>query len=371
MITIQGKATKEGFAIATAAKVDTKNGINGVSPVLLQQGINALKRNLIPRDYPEAAMACDTLVMGMSLKIPGVNTVAIAAESDAQVPGLESSVPCVIGLTGLLDSLCDGDILIVDGNKGIVHIDPDPKTLAHYQQIEVAHEHAHKLFIASEHIPARTQTGEVVYIYGCVGSEAELLEALDGGADALCVDARDQRPDEFYLAVLHAAAGKQVIFEVGWADDVLLRAVMNFAAPNQVSLVFPLVDFDMRSLEAQLVIQNLTEEALLRDIEPPQVLFGAFARDDEVLHGNNVEEPARQVIDLRKSSLVESADKLSDILPVWIGDRDAGDVVLVMGDRIRALENLIKAGARSIAIDPKLVGAAKFVVKSVGLEENI
>ena len=125
MVTLEGRAGHEGVAVAVGAVVDAEIGIRGVSPVLLQEGIRAVMRPLPVEDCPEAIIACDDLAVGASLRIPGVVTVGIAAES-GDTAGLTVEVPCVVGVPDLLKSISEGDLLVVDGNKGIVCVDPDP-----------------------------------------------------------------------------------------------------------------------------------------------------------------------------------------------------------------------------------------------------
>ena len=70
----------------------------------------------------------------------------IAAQADVDIPGLPVEVPCVIGLPNLLRSISDGDILIVDGNRGVVFVNPDPETLIDYQCVPTSSARPHTPF---------------------------------------------------------------------------------------------------------------------------------------------------------------------------------------------------------------------------------
>jgi len=271
MITIQGKARNDGIAIATAALVDARSGINAVSPALLQEGLNAIKRQLGPADYPEAVVACDTLAIGVSVRIPGVSAVGIAAQSEVDTPGLQVDLPCVIGLPDLLQSISHGDIIIVDGEKGVVYVDPDPQTLIRYQQLEDRRTSRSAVFVASEHIPARTQTGETVFVHALVCAESDLPQALDAGADALIVEYEAGGNLDLYAATLRAAAGKPTAFETHVAELDFLRAVMQYAAPLQVSVLLPLAEHDALAAELMAALETCATEAFLRDLDPPCV----------------------------------------------------------------------------------------------------
>lgn len=212
MVTIEGNAKKPGIAIAVAAIFDTLKGIGGVSPALLQEGVNALKRGAALDDFPEAIVITDNLALGIALKIPGIQIIGLAAQAGDEIPTIELDVPCVTGLPDLLRSVSEGDLVIVDGNNGIVHIDPDPQTISRYQQIDESTEARITVFISSEHIPARTQAGEIVYVYAIVTSKTDLARALDEGADGLLVNATGA-PEEFTNRVAAAAGGKPVALE--------------------------------------------------------------------------------------------------------------------------------------------------------------
>ena len=102
MITIEGNAARRGVAIAVTTIVDTLKGISGISPVLLQEGVNALRRGAEPNDFPEVVVFTDSLAIGAAVRIPGVRTIGIAAQSAEMTPGIEPDIPCVTGLPDLL-----------------------------------------------------------------------------------------------------------------------------------------------------------------------------------------------------------------------------------------------------------------------------
>lgn len=352
MITLEGIAKQPGVAIAVAAIVDAKNGINAISPALLMSGISSLRNGLRPADYPEAVLACDTLALGATMRIPGINIIGIAAESDSDVPDLPVEAPCVIGVTDLLSSINEGDILIVDGYKGVVHIDPDPPTLIHYQQAE---EHRHlreKVFISSEHIPARTQSGETVYVYARMSDESQLAAALSAGADGLVLDLRTNREDLGKLSdcVLREAAGKPVAFVVGLGCEQILRAVMEYCTPGQVTLVSE--NADMLASQVDAALDQIVLEALQLDVEAPQVNLGSFASAGacDLTNGPPI--------------VVECADDEPDLPEV------CEDTVVVIGERIDAIEKMVDAGVRRIAVEPDTVSRVKYRIRLIGMEDE-
>ncbi|MGI6295309.1 MAG: hypothetical protein ACOX3G_04410 [Armatimonadota bacterium] len=337
MKTLEGIAKHPGAAIAIVAQVDSKTGINGLPSSLLMEGISALRKGTAPADYPEAILACDTLQFGATVRIPGITLVGIVAESPADVEyGL--NIPCVVGAVGLLQSVNEGDILIVDGNKGRVHIDPDPSTLIHYQHAEEQRNLREKVFISSEHIPARTQTGEVIYVYAVVANQSQLIEALNSGADGIFVDLRsvDADPEALAATVLREVAGKPVYFVVEYGCEEVLRAAMTYCTPSQLTLVS--TNPDLLSSQVDYALDRIVLEALQLDIDPPEVELGSY-RDagDEAQNRDRV---------------VDCRDGLCSVDP-------NEPVVAIVGEQMGLIDSVIRAGARRIAVDRRFVGRAK------------
>ncbi len=365
MNTIEGTAKQPGIAIAVAAVVDARRGINAVSPALLQEGISALMRAAKPADYPEAIIACDSLAVGTITRIPGISTAGIAAESDTDVPGIDIETPCVIGLTDLLRSISEGDILIVDGYRGEVHIDPDPQTVMHYQQAQERRNMREKVFITSEHIPARTQSGETVLVYAQLSKKGDrhlldscsekvsvtfLETALEAGADGLLVDARGMADVGGVSGeILREAAGKPVVLVVDMHVMDVLRAAMAYCAPGQVTLVGD--DSEHLASQVESAMDIIVLEALQLDIEAPDVKVGGIA------HAGMCDPNDPSLI------AIDAADCGIEDLPQMREER-----IVIIGGRLKAIEPLVKAGVRRIAVEPELVGDAKYAIRSIAPE---
>lgn len=351
MQTLEGIAKQPGIAIAVAAVVDAKLGINGVSPALLLTGISALRSSLVPSDYPEAIVACDSLALGAVMRIPGINTIGIAAESDTDAPGLEIEAPCVLGVADLLKSISEGDILIVDGYRGEVHIDPDPQTIVHYQQAEERRNLREKVFINSEHIPARTQAGETVLVYARLSGASRLDEALDAGADGLLVDARGIGDMSGVSGeILREAAGKPVVFVVEMGCAEILRAVMAYCTPGQVTLVS--ADADLLASQVESAMDQIVLEALQLDIDAPDVKIGGIAHAGAC----DPKDPTLLAIDAAACD-IEGLPRMSQ------------DAIVVVGDRLKAIAPLVEAGVRRVAVEPDIVGEAKYAIRSIASED--
>lgn len=371
MITLQGTPRVQGIAIAVAAVVDIRRGIDGVSPELLQSGIDALRKGLDPVDFPEAVVACDNLAFGGSFRVPGVRTIGIAVQSGGDSPGLEVDMPCVVEVENLLKSISDGDIMIIDGDKGIVHIDPDPPTLIHYQHILEKRVAPPRIFITSEHLPAKMQSGEVVNVYACVSNQAELTLALDAGADGFLVDVRGSEFEfgRLYPELLSMATGKPAAFAAEFAPRDLLHAAMRHAAPWQVTLLLSQDNVEESFNAAVAELEAVTTEAFLDDLQPPQIGMGVFASDPLSLVPDGLHDISWLFVDLRRFDFSGGADHLRAQALMWMNGRQPEQVVAVIGEYLEMIGVVVNAGARNVAVTPNMVTAAKYHIRSIGLEE--
>ena len=366
MITIEGKAKHEGIAVAVAAAVNSMTGINGVAPHILEDGIRSVKKGLIREDYPEVVVACDNIAMGISLRIPGINTIGIAAEADMDIPGLEADVPCVIGLPKLLELVSQGDLMVIDGNRGVVYIDPDPGILIDYQRMEDERMSRGKVFIASEHIPARTQTGETVYVYAHIANEGEVDQALDEGADGLMVDLRSADDDivNYAKALIRAAPGKPIAFVVDFPVRDLLETAARYSAPGQATIMLPLSKFEYLMPDIDPILADIED-----DLDQARVNIGVVLSEAE--YDPNKFATCHVAIDLRKSPTLKEkkAPELGLRLKHLGCERDAEFVVLMIGNHIDAIEPLVRAGVRSVAVAPGKVEASKYAIRSMGIAD--
>ncbi|MEX2444372.1 MAG: phosphoenolpyruvate--protein phosphotransferase [Alkalispirochaeta sp.] len=94
-------------------------------------------------------------------------------------------IPAVLGLSRITRALSGGEQIIVDGNQGVVIVDPDPETLERYNRLQGEwHEHEVELMRLND-LPAETKDGKLIWLKGNI----EISEEVDGvashGADGI------------------------------------------------------------------------------------------------------------------------------------------------------------------------------------------
>ncbi|MEO1535153.1 MAG: phosphoenolpyruvate-utilizing N-terminal domain-containing protein, partial [Planctomycetota bacterium] len=94
-------------------------------------------------------------------------------------------IPAVVGLERLSESLADGTVVIIDGNRGIVIVEPDADTIEEY----LAHQERRQLFQMSLREAADlepiTRDGVAVQILGNIEFAHEIDRVLEVGAEGV------------------------------------------------------------------------------------------------------------------------------------------------------------------------------------------
>jgi len=128
--------------------------------------------------------ASDTVSMDRD-RLLGFVTELGGREAHAAILARALGVPAVIGARGVLSSARTGDMLIVDGERGIVIIDPAPDVIEDYRGRK--RERADHLADLGTTIdqPARTSDGVRIQLLANVGSIDDAIEARRLGADGV------------------------------------------------------------------------------------------------------------------------------------------------------------------------------------------
>jgi len=266
------------------------------SPVLL------LAHNLTPS---ETANLDRKYIRGFVTEIggPGGHT-AIVAEA------LE--IPAVVGTGAFLTDVSGGDTVIIDGDKGLVIIQPDEETLARYRHKgEKIRTLAAQLETLRD-LPAETADGVHVRLMGNIEFPDEVGHCIDRGADGIGLYRTEflylksnKLPTEAvhydaYSEVIRAMDGRPVTirsFDLG-ADKLpqavgvdnernpflglrsirlalrdlplfrtQLRAVLRASALGEVRLMFPLISTLLELRQAKMVLADVREDLAEHEIE--------------------------------------------------------------------------------------------------------
>jgi phosphotransferase system enzyme I (PtsI) len=94
-------------------------------------------------------------------------------------------LPAVVGMGALVGEVEDGDLLIVDGNKGLVVVNPNPQTLKQYQRLKESYEAFQRSLEELRALPAVTPDGHGVTLAANIEIPQELDEIFRHGAEGV------------------------------------------------------------------------------------------------------------------------------------------------------------------------------------------
>lgn len=129
-------------------------------------------------------------------------------------------MPAVVGLGDVTSKIHDGALVVVDGTKGVVVVDPDRATLAKYQELARGYERYRAELAKIRDYPAQTLDGHGVRLMGNIETPDEVQSVIDAGGDGvglfrtefLYEEGRpapdEQAHFEAYVAALQRLAGR-------------------------------------------------------------------------------------------------------------------------------------------------------------------
>ncbi len=118
-------------------------------------------------------------------RISGIVTTRGGATSHAAILARSLGIPAVMGISGATTQIEPGDLLIVDGNKGVVYINPEKNILWEYEKIQekFADRMVNLQKIAGE--KAITQDGHCISLQANVGRPSDLKSLRYVGAEGV------------------------------------------------------------------------------------------------------------------------------------------------------------------------------------------
>jgi phosphoenolpyruvate-protein phosphotransferase (PTS system enzyme I) len=94
-------------------------------------------------------------------------------------------IPAVLGLDHATRTIKNDDIIIVDGNAGVVVINPSDSTLIEAERRKAEYEDRRAAYARSSHLPAQTKDGLRLSVMGNIELPGEVVAVLDRGGDGI------------------------------------------------------------------------------------------------------------------------------------------------------------------------------------------
>src|SRR5438270_2884395 len=324
-------------------------------------------------------------------------------------------IPAVVGLGGITSEVSGGDTVIIDGNRGVVIVNPDAEQLAEHAEY---HEKLVKLDLELRelaHLPAETMDGHVVSLQANIEAPADVNDALGKGAQGIGLYrteflylTRETEPTEeehyqAYADALDRAGGRPLVIrtlDLG-ADKYTqaqlanpernpflgdrsirmclhdipmfkrqLRAIMRASTHGDLRIMFPMISTLMELRQAKMVLNDVMEELEDEGIE--------FRR----------EIPVGMMMEVRSAALMAS-EFAKEVNFFSIGTNDLVQYTLAV-DRtnervaglfcpahpsvLRLIRDVIRAGRRnsiSVSMCGEMAGHPLYTLLLLGLGLNI
>ena len=261
----------------------------------LLRDVNLLAHDLTPS---QAAGMDREHVVGLAIDAGG-------ATSHTAIVARALGIPAVVGLNDASAQVDGGDLVIIDGNRGVVLIDPDEATLRNYEQYARQQvEFIHSLEYLAE-LPAVTRDGHEVTLLGNIEFPQEARTVLEKGGQGIGLyrteflflgsDSEPSEDEQYqaYREVLDICGDRPVVIrtlDLG-ADKYTqsrirvpernpflglrsirlclqdlalfkthLRAILRASVGSQVSLLFPLITNLLELRQAKAVWRDVMED---------------------------------------------------------------------------------------------------------------
>ena len=289
MLIYHGQSLAPGVAIAAAARLEETFGMPQLSPERQRHmGETLLRAGLDLPDPDQIIVVARRLPPGfLASSFPGLQVIGAALGDDLplfDIPGC----PVVIGAgDDLLAETSEGDIVIVDGDRGRVYVSPDAQTLARYQG---PGRRARRFFLDPVHVEARRGGhGPAIPVLAAVADWDDVREAMQAGADGILIPQGGAlwTDDDFLSAgeqllrlraVGDIMGGKTLFLQVP-LERVALSALAQAAAWGPVHLV---LDTPALAGEARAELDGLEAELDADDIAYGRVALDAVLGADQL-----------------------------------------------------------------------------------------
>jgi len=280
-------------------------------------------RNLLGVIEPERPLEKDSVLVAEELTLSdlaliehqhlrGIVLATGGVTSHASILAKSFEIPTVVGVEHLTEMVHEGDDLVVDGNSGVIYVNPAVDVAREYDRLERDYSAFNRELETLKNLPAETTDGRRVSLYANIGLIADLEYAHRHGAQGIGLYRTEfpfltyrEFPDEeeqyeLYARVVRGMEGKTVTIRtldvgadklpaymqvprednpyLGWRSirislempeffKVQLRAILRAAALGRVRVMFPMISSVEEIRRAKELLEQAREDLAREGVE--------------------------------------------------------------------------------------------------------
>ncbi|MBT2698444.1 phosphoenolpyruvate--protein phosphotransferase [Bacillus sp. ISL-40] len=282
-----------------------------VNPSMIAEEVIIVAEDLTPSD---TAQLNRQYVLGFTTNIGG-------RTSHSAIMARSMEIPAVVGTKTATEEINNGDLVIVDGLKGEVHINPTPELVEQYRKVHDEYEVQKAEWAKLVNEPTVTNDDHHVELVANIGTPKDLKGVIENGGEGVGLYrteflymGRDQLPTEeeqfeSYKAVLEGLKGKPVVvrtLDIGGDKELpyldLPKEMNPFLGFRAIRLCLEEQDIFRTQLRALLRASNYGNL---------KIMFPMIATLDEF-------RAAKTILEDEKQKLLAEGQKVSDEIELGI-----------------------------------------------------
>ncbi|MGE7661702.1 phosphoenolpyruvate--protein phosphotransferase [Peribacillus sp. NPDC097197] len=276
-------------------------GIHIPNPSMIAEEVIIIAEDLTPSD---TAQLNPMYVKGFTTDIGG-------RTSHSAIMARSLEIPAVVGTKTVTASIENGDLVIIDGLNGEVHINPTPELVQRYEEMQKKYALQKAEWAKLVHEQTVTKDGHQVELAANIGTPKDLEGVHKNGGEGIGLYrteflymGRNEMPSEeeqfeAYKTVLEGMAGKSVVvrtLDIGGDKElpylqlpkemnpflgyrairlclneqeifrIQLRALLRASIYGNLKIMFPMIATLTEFREAKAVLEEVRQELLEKDI---------------------------------------------------------------------------------------------------------
>ena len=346
-------------------------------------------------------------------RVHGFATEAGGRTSHTAIVAGVLEIPAVVGLGKFVTDVSGGDLVIVDGNRGLLILDPDEETLARYEKTRSQMKSFESGLNELRDLPAVTRDGVHVALLGNIEFPHESAHCLERGAEGVGLyrteflyldkqaDPTEAEHLDAYMTVLRALGPKRPVvirtLDLG-ADKFLprseaghhernpflglrsvrlclrnltlfktqMRAILRASAVGDVRLMFPMISTVLELRQCKMILAEVKE-----DLE-----YEGIAFNPDLPVGTMIEVPSAAILAEQLAREVDfcSIGTNDLVLYTLAADRNNEAVASLYNPCdpavLRLIDNVVRAGRKaeiSVNVCGEMSGDPQYTMLLLGL----